>query len=1038
LLVEKITYTSVKVRAAGGRITNRTESEMSEVMSLPITIETKIQPDTGLPQADEVSLRLEEAGDYQLTLATQDEQGREVLTRTRLRIIGAEEPAWSWHDGIRIDLTPDKENYAIGDVAKLLVRTPVLGHALITTERAGVRETRSERITEHETVIEVPITPGSAPNLFASILIVRGAADSPHEHPNTDYRLGYCQLLVDDPAAALTVVIEKNDVPYQLPGAKVTLGAKVASNDGEPVEGAEVTLYAVDEGVLSLTGYEKPNPAGTFHQPFPLAVHTGQSISDLLPESPLEQQFDNKGYVIGGGGEMDGVDPTRVRKNFKALAFWSGALISDADGKVTTTFEAPDNLTSYRIIAVVAEENRFASVEDRLVINKPLIIEPSLPAFGNVGDRMDLSAILHNNTENAIELEIRAELDRHAEFLPEAEGLVPTSLTKTDQPDSGDLRVRRLTLAGGETNKVSFPALFSRMGEATWRWQATDVTNAKLTDAVESKLEIGYPMPLLRETHSYTLKRADKSENLVADVDPRLLSGRGEVKVTVSNSRVLEALDALDYLLHYPYGCVEQTTSSTLPWLSTQQLHEALPQLNRSDAEIRGAIAAGMKRLLSMQTANGGLSYWPGGKDPILWGSAYGGMALAMAERQGVELPKERLAALWTYLSEQLRDTAKQTNRGDLYNRSLAAYTLALAGKAEPSYHELLYGKRKQLSGDSRALLALAMMETAGKELDDTLKERVGNLLAPDPEEEPEGHSHWYRSHFRTSMELLAWSQWDALNDRTATLLDDLLGVPKGRAAWGSTYLNSWGMLALSKHAEATASALEDTVCTVKFGDESREVVFGKLFAGELLTFEFDADKRSHPLEVSLDSPGRIYAHVEVAAQPEIVPTEPENHGLGIERTYHHLTQDGKVEPIDSLEVGDLVLVTLHLSIPQDRKFHNLAIDDPLPAVFEAVNPDFETQVGAGQNAFHGDWKRLYCNYRELRTERALFFCDYVYRGGDYAVQYLARVVAPGEVTAPAAKVEAMYEPQIYGLSRTLRVTATPLKLRSKKQVAQR
>jgi alpha-2-macroglobulin len=1033
--VERRIYNTVKVKGAGGRITTRTETELIGAVEQPVKFETRLHPETGVPVAASIPFTLAEAGDYEVTFLSKDADGRDVRTRTLLRVAGADEPAWTWHDGIRIDVTPDREAYQIGETAKLLVRSPVFGRALVTTERGGVRETRSLEITEHETVVEIPIVDGSAPNLFASVLIVRGSADSPHEHPNTDYRLGYCQLLVEDAKTVLEVAIEKPGAPWQLPGAEVPVGAVVTDHAGEPVENVEVTLYAVDEGVLSLTGYVTPVPGETFHAPFPLAVHTGQSLSDLLPENPGERSFDNKGYVIGGGGE-EGLDPNRVRKNFQALAFWAGALVTDAEGRVSATFTAPDNLTTYRIVAVVAGENRFGSADDKLVINKPLIIEPALPAFGNAGDVMDLSAVLHNNTENSVDLEIRVQLDNHAEFMPVVEGLVPTSLKKTGEADRPDLRVRRVTLAAGETNKVGFPAMFTRMGAATWNWKATEVTNAALTDAVESKLQIGYPVPLLREARSLTLTEAGKSADLLAKVDPKLLNGRGKVSVTLSNSRALEALDAIDYLLEYPYGCVEQTTSSTLPWLSTQQLREALPQLKATDAEIERAIATGARRLISMQTAKGGLSYWPGGDEPMLWGSAYGGMALALAERSGTSIPADRLDDLWNYLSEQLRDTAKVTHSGDLHNRCLALYTLSLAGRSEPAYHDVLFNKRGQLSRDSRALLALAMMESAGGERDDALKQRVGTLLAKDKDQPGENPSHWYQPHYATAVELLAWSRWDALNARSGELLEGLLGVPKGRAAWGSTYLNSWGLMAIAENSAASASALADTVCRVKFGDEVREVVFGQKLSGELVTFDFEGDRRGQPLEVSLGNSAKIFAHVGIESQPEIAPRVAENHGFGIERTYHRLTAEGAVEPVESLEVGDMVLVTLHLSIPENEKFNNLAIDDPLPAVFEAVNPEFKTQAGDQQLAFHGDWKRLYCNHTELRTDRALFFCDYLHQGGDYAVQYLARVVAPGEATAAPAKIEAMYEPQRFGLSSTSRVTAKALDTAPKNRVA--
>ncbi len=160
---------------------------------------------------------------------------------------------------------------------------------------------------------------------------------------------------------------------------EIEFTATVLDSGSKPVAGAEVTFYAVDEGILSLTGYQTPDPGATFHAPFPLSVWTGQSLGDLLPGNPLEQDFANKGYVIGGGGGGFGLDPDRIRKDFKALAFWEAALVTDANGVVRAKAVAPDNLTTFRVIAVVAEGNRFGSGETPVVINKPLIIEPALP-----------------------------------------------------------------------------------------------------------------------------------------------------------------------------------------------------------------------------------------------------------------------------------------------------------------------------------------------------------------------------------------------------------------------------------------------------------------------------------------------------------------------------------------------------------------------------------------------------------------------------------------------------------------------------------
>ncbi len=403
VLVEKEIWTTVKVMGAGGKMTHRNDKRMQMVSETPLALKTEIDAATGLTRAMPHSIAFDEAGDYVVTLTARDGKGRNVVTRSDFRVIGAEEPSWSWHDVIRIDLIPDKTTYSVGDTAKLLARTPVFGHALFTVERGGVRSSQSIFINEYETVLEVPIEAGAAPNLFASLLIIRGSAESPHVHPSADYRLGYCQLDVDDPAVNLTTTISTGAAEYYQPGEEIEFTATILDHENQPVPGAEVTFFAVDEGVLSLTGHLTPDPGEVFHEPFPLAVWTGQSLGDLVPENPLEQDFGNKGYVIGGGGVF-GIDPDRIRKDFKALAFWEASLVTGADGVVRAKAIAPDNLTTFRVMAVVAEGNRFGKGEAPLLINKPLIIEPALPGFTNITDQIDIAAVVHNNTAASQEI----------------------------------------------------------------------------------------------------------------------------------------------------------------------------------------------------------------------------------------------------------------------------------------------------------------------------------------------------------------------------------------------------------------------------------------------------------------------------------------------------------------------------------------------------------------------------------------------------------------------------------------------------------
>lgn len=1017
ILVEKEVWNTVKVLGANGKMTHRNDRHLQMVSENTIDLATQVEPETGLTLAQPHKITFEEAGDFLITLTARDEKGRPVVTKSRFTLIGAEEPSWSWYDVIRIDLIPDKTTYEPGDTAKLLVRSPVFGHALLSTERGGVRSTESLFIDQYETVIDIPIAEGDAPNVFASVMIIRGSDDSPHVHTSADYRLGYCQLDVNDPASHLDVTIDSGEVDYYQPGEEVEVSIEVATTEGNPIPNAEVTFYAVDEGVLSLTGHKTPDPHHLFHAAFPLAVMTGQSLGSLLPENPLEQDFVNKGYVIGGGSLNKGLDPDRVRKDFKALAIWEPSLLTDENGIAKARFTAPDNLTEFRLMAVVAEGNRFGHSESPLVINKPLIIEPALPVFTNITDQIDVSAVLHNNTTEAQEVEIKVQLDEHADFI----SAIGAELTALTMEEPGATQIVKAILNPGATETFSFPIALTKVGDAKWNWSVRSLTNERLRDAMESTTQVGYPLPLLRESHSFTLRKEGDFSRALQEVEERLLNGHGSVNVRISNSRLIEAADGLDYLLRYPYGCVEQTTSSLIPWLSTQQLRQVLPELDQSEEEVAATIKKGISRLFSMQTGDGGLGYWPGASQSVLWGSAYGGVAIALAQEQGIEVPAAQADALWQYLAKNLRNSSEMTKAYDLSQRCLASYTLALAGVNETSYHEVLYNKTPQLSGEARALLALAMIESGSGD-----PTRIEALLSPD-KKVPVAEVSWYKQPYIAATRLLAQVKYAPRSDRADALVEDLMKLRQARNGWGSTYSNAWPLIALASYSDSVAGTLTGNDVVMTFGGEQAKITLPAEPGSGMTTFKFDGQVGKSDLVIAPRSGSPVYVSMTVETRPELMPIEPENRGFSIQRSYGKVEADGSLAEAENLRVGDLILVTLDVNLPAQRETY-LAIDDPLPSIFEAINPNFKSQATQKVNTVKKR-RTLYTNYREIQKDRVLFFADSVFNSGDYSLQYLARVVAPGEVTAPPAKIEAMYEPQRFGLSGTKRITAKALPL---------
>lgn len=931
-------------------------------------------------------------GQYLLEVTGKDSQGHDILTSVTFEVAGPGETVWNYRNPYAVDLVTDKESYEPGQTATIMVKTPIAGDALVTVERDRVLRSFVTKLSGNSPSVQVPLNEGDAPNVFVSVMLLRGAEESPRKIKTPEYRIGYCEVKVARPNDKLAVTVKANGATAK-PGEKVQLDADVLDAKGKAVANSEVVLFAVDEGVLSLTGYKTPDPLAFFNQRRSLGVQTSLNLPTLLKEDSDESDFANKGYLIGdakgGPPPLDG-----LRKNFLACAFWNATLRTDAQGRVHAEFVAPDSLTRYRVIAVVASKhNQFGSAESAVEIGKPIMIEAMLPRFGNYGDKLILRAVLHNNTDVAGEADVELQLDSTAR----------AAETK-----------RHVSLPARGSVPIDFPAELIATGHAQWRWNVrfTGGPNGVLTDSLQSDLEVNYPAPLVREVQTRRIE-ANEAE-LTRISDPQILEGTGKVEVNVANTRVTEIREALRQLLHYPYGCVEQTTSSLLPWLTVRDLRATLPELQKSDAEVAEAVNRGVKLLLSMQNGSGGLSYWPGGREPMLWGSAYGGLALALAQKQKFPVPAAEAKKLFGYLSEQLRGTAKDATGYGLSDRCLAVYALAVAGKPEPAYHDLLFQKRAKLSAEDRALVALAVIESKGP------KSMIDELLRL-----PDGNDAYLDQFFgsvarENALNLLAWTLHQPASPRVDELATELFSR-RSNGHWSTTQANAWSVLALSAYVRKIETGDRNASGEIRWSGAAKPFSVSEANPMAAASFPIEGKGSTEPIRLTKTG-GKVYSETTAEARPKLIEQPRQDRGYSITRRYAKLSDDGKLGPAENLHAGDRVLITLDISVP--RRATYLAVVDPLPAVFEAINPVFKSQEVVAGETLGTEWVS---DYRELRTDRALFFSDLLYPGR-YTLRYLARVISAGDVLAPSAKIEEMYHPERMGTTETTRVHTESLK----------
>jgi uncharacterized protein YfaS (alpha-2-macroglobulin family) len=437
----------------------------------------------------------------------------------------------------------------------------------------------------------------------------------------------------------------------------------------------------------------------------------------------------------------------------------------------------------------------------------------------------------------------------------------------------------------------------------------------------------------------------------------------------------------------------------------------------------REAIQKGVNRLLQMVVeGEGGLAYWPGGSEPNLWGSAYGGLMLLRARDAGAQMPAEVVDGLMEYLAKKLRGLDTETDPYIITDAALSLYTLAKAKRAEPAYHTLLFERRGRLPEAAKLYLSLAMLISDGSE--DQVKILLG-VGSPGESQEPasvSGSRHWAGDGPNRALRLLAYTHMGLVQPAEA-IANELWNARNLNGEWGNTYSNAWTLTALAAYERSRQVGGHPISAVIAWADIQETVQLSAEKPQAEIKLSLDAKRANAPLTVQVPKDESVWVRTEVRGHPRGREFAGENHGYGITRDYRKVLPDGSTAPADDLRVGDLVRISLGIDIGGGDRY--LAIEDSLPSVFEAMNPAFETQSERQDGPFD-DYELWFCDHRELHANRALFFTDHAPAKGKFVLHYLARVIAEGDTVAPPAKIEAMYEPSKYGLSPIQRVITLP------------
>jgi uncharacterized protein YfaS (alpha-2-macroglobulin family) len=981
-------HQTVRVKGAGKSVSFRT-TDLDETIGQAhgqTLAPTLVAAQWSAPESKTAEIDLPAAGEYMVRVKSQDPDGRSVTTEVTLYAEGENEVAWDFRNAAQIDLIPDKPEYYPGETARILVKSPYSGEAILNVAR-GTEILRSQRLAlnGNTPIVEVPVLATDAPNIYVSVILIRGSAASTRKIKIPEFRYGITNLTVVDPATKLRIAITSSKPAFE-PGEPVDVDLEIKDGSDHPVANSEVTFFAVDDGVLALTGYQRPDPHTTFFKAFPLNVGMGLTLDSLLAEDPQDLQFTNKGYLIGGGG-LD-IPAAKLRTEFPGTACWIPSVRTDASGHAKVQFISPDAITRYRLVAVAfCGNSQFGSAESSVTIRKPLLILPSMARFTRSGDRLIARAVVRNETGHEENVRVQLALDKRL---------------SADQSTTVSF-----SLPSGNARTVDFPIQANDPGTSHWQWL---VQSDDYTDRVGASIEVAPAGPTLRETYLSDL--TDKRADLLAGTNPQLLEGRGSLSITLSNTRLTSLREAIVSLRSYPYQCTEQLTSGLVPVLVRDQLNSALPsQISDTGAQANDT-AKTLSLLFSRQTGSGGLSLWPRGEQPALFASAYAAWVIAGLRQEGAEVSAEKWKHLLDYLSQSLRGLAKIHDELRLNEEAFVLLALAAAGQAEPSYYEQLISRKTELSRETRAVLALAILTGNG-----AARSVVDSLLDAKAAT-AESESLYGGSARENALLLLAWTRYKPRSSEIGPLVKELLAA-RHFGCWQTTQENAWALLALANYYRTTESGGKPVTGTLATPDQSFAFEVTRQKPSWTTSVALDPAKPLHELTVRHEGIGSLFGEAQFEVYPAVTEQPRQDRGYAVSRSYQKVGDDGKPQPAENFKVGDRILVTLN--VKSNRPGRLVAIDDPVPSVFEAINPDFKLEQAGADSASDDQY---YIDYREIRGDRVQFFCDQL-RAGDYTFRYLSRVRFAGEATVPPTKVVEMYRPDRFGLGETAKVTST-------------
>ncbi|MCG3173899.1 MAG: hypothetical protein GMKNLPBB_02110 [Myxococcota bacterium] len=955
----------------------------------------------------EVAIKLEKAGYYLAEAQFKDDKGRLTSDSVSLWVYSS---SWRYNrNDQQLSLILDKAAYKPGGKARLIAMSNQKdAWFLVTIEGAMLHQVIPVRASDGAIALELDVLEQYQPNVFVKAQTFSGKSSLAGEK----------MLIIPPEERFLTVSARAAKDTYK-PGEEVEVEIVTLDHKGAGVP-AEVSLSVVDEAVYAIVPDTLEDLRKFFY------ARAGNQVATFTAgyfwinsQSRGEKKFPDWAARAVASDKNRDTAPVTIRKNFKDTAHWEAAVTTGPDGKAKIRFQAPDNLTTWRLTArVITADTRVGEARSKFIARKNLMARLETPRFFRQRDKSTLTAIVHN-------------------YLPN-EQQVQLSLDVKGLETAGEVKSVFALPPKGE-KAVDFPVSASRPGEAI-------ITIKALAQDESDGMELRVPvLPYgARQvvTHAAALAEDGESATLTWDLPANVVEGTGSLRIELAPSVAAAALGAIDYLVGYPYGCVEQTMSRFLPNLIAWKALERLKIQNEKLAkEIPVMTQKGLKRLYNFQHGDGGWGWWE--NDPTHpYMTAYVVYGLSVARESGFEVNDDIYRRGIENLRQQLQNVKLPPS-----TRVFMAYALAHTPQADVKELDGLYAKRNELKLNShaRAMLAVAMhrvrnqppVEELEKEILAQAKNRGGQLYWEDPTET--GLVHWQDDPVETtSFAVRTLMRGGPKLKEASGSVQWLLERRVGANHWKSTRDTANAVIALIEYVETSKELENRPTGNVALNGQSLSPLPG---AGPLSPVRFQVPRSAlkpgaNSLTVNKSGKGVLNVSGSLEYYTMEDAMRPIESGFAVERFFYKLSpvkRGGKLvharTPLkngDTIQTGDEIQSEVRVKGPANVEYFML--EDHFPSGFEPVKNDadyvIENSVTAGT---YNRW--MYNPQRELRDEKAVFFLGELWETRN-TYRTVLRAQIPGSYQIMPAIGSLMYFPDKQGSSTNfvLNVSAPPEK----------